>query len=321
MIEQDIQLRANGHLLAGTLSLPAERGKFPVVLMVHGSGPLDRHQNTKGQKLEIFSAFAHHLAQEGIACVRFDKRGCGSSEGDYYTTGHHDLVDDVVCWIDLLQRAEFCQPEQLFLLGHSEGCLVAARASLRRGGIAGLVLLCPFIEPLEEILIRQAQQIEREIVAMKGVGRLVHGLIAGLVGGPVANQRELISKVKMSTKPSVRVWLERVPAKWLRELMSVDACQVFGGTTCPMLLVAGEKDLQCDPKDVDRIAALGRGPVEQRVIADMTHILRCDDQPATLLGSQRLLARPVEAEVLGVVAEWLRSRVASAEALPSASTA
>ncbi len=315
MIERETHIQANNSRLTGTLCLPTAKGLFPVGPMIHGSGPLDRDQNMKGQKLEIFNAVAYRLANSGIASVRFDKRGCGSSEGDYYTAGHHDFVDDVVCWYDSLHRAEFCQPGQLFLLGHSEGCLVAAQASLRRSEIAGLVLLCPFIEPMEDILIRQAHQIEREIAVRKGVGRLVHTLIAWLVGGPVANQRALIRRLKASTKPSIRVWFERVPAKWLRELLSVDASQVFGRITCPLLLVGGEKDLQCDPADVSRIAALGQGPVDQHVIAGMTHVLRCDDQPPTLLGSQRLLAQSVEPELLEVVAEWLRSRTARNERL------
>ncbi len=308
MIEREIHVQADGNRLVGTLCLPAGKGAFPVVLMVHGSGPLDRDQNMKGQKLEIFNALAHHLAQSGIASVRFDKRGCGSSEGDYYTAGHHDLVDDVVCWCDSLRRAECCQAGQLFLLGHSEGCLIAAQASLRRSEIAGLALLCPFIEPMEDILIRQARQIEREIAGRKGVGQLVHALMARLVGGPVANQEALIRKLRISTKPSIRTWFGRIPAKWLRELLHVDASQVFGRITCPMLLVGGEKDLQCDPVDVSRIAALGQGPVDQRIIAGMTHLLRCDDQPPTLFGSRRLLAHPVEAELLEVVAGWMRSR-------------
>lgn len=308
MIEREIHVQANGSRLAGTLCLPGERGPFPVVLMVHGSGPLDRNENMKGQKLEIFNAIAHRLAASGIASVRFDKRGCGSSEGDYHTAGHHDFVDDVVCWYDSLHLADFCRSRQVYLLGHSEGCLISAQASVRRAGIAGLVLLCPFVEPMEDILIRQAHQVEREIGAGKGVARFVNAIVTRLVGGPVANQQALIRKLRTSTKDSIRVWFERIPAKWLRELLSIDASEVFRGVSCPMLLVGGEKDLQCDPADVARIAMLAPGPVDPHVIAGMTHVLRCDDQPATLLGVQRLLALPVDAELLELVAEWMESR-------------
>ncbi len=311
MIEHDLHVQAHDNRLAGTLCLPTREGRFPVVLMAHGSGPLDRDENIKGQKLNVFNAVAHRLAASGIASVRFDKRGCGASEGDYYTAGHHDFVDDVVCWYDALQRAEFSRPGQVFLLGHSEGCLVAAHAVLRRPDVAGVVLLCPFVEPMEEILIRQARQIERESEGKKGAAALVHALVSWFVGGPVASQQSLIRKVKASTTPSFRIGFQRVPAKWFRELLDVDAAQVFGRVACPMLLVGGEKDLQCNPADVPAIAALAQGAVDHHVLAGLTHVLRRDDQPPTILGSGRLLDRPVDPELLEVIAEWLRDRVIS----------
>ncbi len=309
MIERETQVQANDGRLAGTICLPTEAGLFPTVLMVHGSGPLDRDENMKGQALNVFNAVAHRLAKSGIASVRFDKRGCGASEGDYKAAGHHDLVDDVLSWHDSIREAEFCKPERLFLLGHSEGCLVAAQVATRRPETAGLVLLCPFVEPMENILIRQAQQIERELAASTGMSRVTHALLAWVFGGPVARQQTLIRKLKSSSSASVRVGLERVPAKWLRELLSVDASQVFGRVTCAMLLVGGSKDLQCDPADVSRIASLGQGRADQHIISRMTHVLRCDDEPPTLLGSHRLLTEPVDAGLLDLVADWLSARV------------
>lgn len=308
MIEREIDVQANGSRLVGTLCLPAGTGPFPLVLMIHGSGPLDRDQNTKGQKLDIFNTIACALAKNGIASVRFDKRGCGSSQGDYYTAGHLDLVDDVICWYDALHLAEFCRPGKLFLLGHSEGCLVAAQACTHRPKIAGLALLCPFVEPMEDILIRQAGQIEMELAASTGTGRLVYALVNRITGGPVAAQRALIRKIKESTKDSIRVWFNRIPAKWLRELLSTNISEVFRKITLPMLLVGGEKDLQCDPADVTRIAALSQGPVDSRIIPAMTHILRREDGVPTLLGTQRLLARPIDSMLLSRLVEWLQIR-------------
>jgi uncharacterized protein len=308
MIEREIGVEAKGARLAGTLCLPEERGQFPVVLMVHGSGPLDRDQNMKGQKLDVFNSIAHRLAQVGVGSVRYDKRGCGASGGDYYAAGHHELVDDVVGWFDLLVSAEHTRAEQVFLLGHSEGCLVAAQAGLRRPQLAGLILLCPFVEPLDHILMQQAAQIERELKAKTGFARLLVGVVTRLMGTPVANQRANIAKLRSSTEPSLRIRLQRLPAKCLRELLSVDAAQVYAASRCPMLLIGGEKDLQCNPADVSRIAALAIGPVESHVIADLTHLLRRDDQAPTILGAVRLLHQPLDLEVLELVAQWASAR-------------
>ncbi|HYJ10994.1 MAG TPA: alpha/beta fold hydrolase [Polyangiaceae bacterium] len=307
MLERAIDVVANGARLVGTLCLPSERSAFPVVLMVHGSGPLDRDQNMKGQKLDVFNTIAQRLAQVGVGSVRYDKRGCGASQGDYYAAGYHQLVEDVVCWFDLLESAEHTRAEQVFLLGHSEGCLVAAQASLHRPAVAALMLLCPFVEPTEDILMHQAAQIERELEAKTGFAGLVVGLVTRLMGSPVANQRALIGKLRASTEPSLRVGLQRLPAKCLRELLSVDAQQVYAATRCPMLLIGGDKDLQCNPADVSRIASLAVGPVESHVIANLTHLLRRDDQAPTILGAARVLAQPVDAELLELVAQWASS--------------
>lgn len=293
----------------GTLCLPSEQGRFPVVLMVHGSGPLDRDENMKGQKLDVFNTIAHRLARGGIASVRYDKRGCGASQGDYYSAGLQDLVDDVTSWFDELSRQTLVRPDKIFFLGHSEGCLVSARAALDRPQTAGLALLCPFVKPTEDILLSQAAHIERELATKNGLSGALIKLATSLMGGPVANQRKLIQKLKTSTAPSLRVGLQRLPAKCLRDLLNTDAAQVYAATRCPLLLVGGEKDLQCDPADVPTIAALTLGPVESHVILDLTHLLRRDERAPTILGAARLLTQPVDSEVVDRVVEWAQARV------------
>jgi pimeloyl-ACP methyl ester carboxylesterase len=309
MLERPIEVQSHGVQLAGTLCVPDERGRFPVVLMVHGSGPLDRDENMKGQKLDVFNTIAHRLARGGIASVRYDKRGCGASQGDYYSAGLQDLVDDVTSWFDELERQTCVRPDKIFFVGHSEGCLVSARAALGRPQTAGLALLCPFVKPTEDILLSQAAHIERELATKRGLSGAIIKLATSLMGGPVANQRKLIQKLKSSTTPSLRVGLQRLPAKCLRDLLNADAAQVYGATRAPLLLVGGAKDLQCDPADVASIAALASGPVESQVVADLTHLLRRDDQAPTILGAARLLTQPVDSDVVDLVVKWAQARV------------
>jgi pimeloyl-ACP methyl ester carboxylesterase len=311
LIERPIEVQSRGVRLVGTLCLPAEQGPFPIVLMVHGSGPVDRDENMNGQKLDVFNTLAHGLAKGGIASVRYDKRGCGASQGDYYTAGLQELVDDVTCWFDALERDARVRPDRILLLGHSEGCLIAARVSSSRTQTAGLALLCPFAQPTEDILLSQAAHIERELAAKTGLSGAVIKLATSIMGRPVANQRKLIQKLKSTSQPSLRVGLQRLPAKCLRELLSADPAQAYAGARCPLLLVGGEKDLQCDPADVARIAALAAGPVESHVVPNLTHLLRRDEQPPTILGAARLLTQPVDGEVVSLVVKWAQARAAS----------
>jgi len=305
MIERAMNIGAGTNRLSGTACLPSETGCFPTVLMVHGSGPLDRDENMKGQRLDVFNTIAHGLAGAGVASLRYDKRGCGASAGDYYSAGHVDLVDDAVHWCDALRQEVFCAGAPLFVLGHSEGCLIAAQVSVRRPTLAGLVLLCPFVEGMESMLVRQAEQLEKEVDAVSGVGGALERIVAKFLARPVVSQRTLIAKVKASSAETLHVRGQKIPAKWLRELLDIDPTEVFARIVCPMLLVGGEKDLQCRPVDVQRIASVARGVVDAHVVRNLTHVLRVDERQPTLRGSVDLLAKPMEFVVLEVIAEWL----------------
>ena len=154
MIENDITIDSYDNRLSGTACLPEDNRRFPLVLVVHGSGPVDRDENMKGQQLNVFNTIAHYLAREGIASLRYDKRGCGKSSGDYYAAGHSDLVNDAVSWFDALRQCDFVDTDRIFALGHSEGCIIAPQVSLKRPAVAGLILLCPFVDDMESILIK-----------------------------------------------------------------------------------------------------------------------------------------------------------------------
>lgn len=255
MIEHAVDLDVRDARLSATVNLPEHRGRFPLVLMIHGTGPLDRDENMTAQPLNVFNTIAKHLALAGIASLRYDKRGCGKSTGDYYRAGHADLVTDAIAWIDALRPRDFCREDRIFVLGHSEGCIIAPQVSAARRYVAGLVLLCPFVSPVEAVLIQQAGQLEGELDAMTGASGALRRLLGRALGMTVASQRRAIDRLTASTDRTMRVRLQRVPAHALRELIRLDPPAIFRRVRGPMLLVGGEKDLQCDPADVGRIAA------------------------------------------------------------------
>jgi pimeloyl-ACP methyl ester carboxylesterase len=291
-MENDVAIEHAGARLAGTVVAPGV-GRFPTVLMLHGSGPMDRNEDMPGQRLSVFNTFAERLARDGVASLRFDKRGCGASTGDFETAGVHDAVADAVAWIDWLGSADFCDPERIILLGHSEGCLTAPLAIRQRPSVWGAVLICPFVERMETILMRQAAHAEREL-----------GWLLRALARPVPTQRRLIERVRAGNEPNFRVRGQRINAKWLRELLAVDTAEVLRQVTCRTLLIGGAHDRQCDPEDVARAATLLRGPVQAHVVPGLTHVLRRG--PATLLQQHRLLGEPVDERVLELLSTWIR---------------
>lgn len=69
MIEKEITIDSYGNRLSGTVCLPEGNGRFPLVLMLHGSGPLDRDENMKGQRLNVFNTIAHYLIRHAPGCT------------------------------------------------------------------------------------------------------------------------------------------------------------------------------------------------------------------------------------------------------------
>lgn len=306
MHEQEVRIQSGEIELIGTLCVPEREGEFPAVLMVHGSGPLDRDENMKGQQLNIFNAIAHAMAACGIASLRYDKRGCGSSRGDFMKAGHSDLIQDAMRCLDTMAKLDCVSGNDLYILGHSEGCIIAPQVALHRPSVAGLILLCPFVEHIESVMLRQAAQLEKEMDSLPGIPGFLYRVLFAIIGRPRASQRRLIQKVRESDYPIVRTGLTRFPAKWLREMLELDAESIFASTCTPMMLIGGEKDLQCNPRDVFRIAEVAQSQSETLLIENMTHLLRVDEGPATILGSARLSSQAVEPVVIEKTIQWIR---------------
>jgi len=310
MHEIEEHLPRGAFTLAGALTTPRAPGPWPVVLCLHGTGPLDRNEDMRGQRLAVFDTFARRLAEVGVATLRYDKRGAGKSGGSYLEAGQTELLADATAWLDRL--AADARFTRRFALGHSEGTLLAARLSLACP-LDGLALLMPFVQPAEALLLAQADHVEAIIRARRGLGgALGRGLLAlGL--RPSRLQRRLVARIRASERPTLRHFGVRVPARSLRELMAIDPAAVYAAVRVPTLLVGGAKDVQCDPADV-HVIARALGPLATAVVIDdLTHVLRRHAGPVDLTTHARLLGAPIDPEVLSTVTTWIGARAARAD--------
>ena len=108
IIERKITFQSSSLTLEGTLLLPGADRKYPAVLLLPGSGQVDRDENTSKLAINVMREIANNLASQGIATFRYDKRGVGASQGDYWTTGFHDRVSDAevaLAWLNPRTRS------------------------------------------------------------------------------------------------------------------------------------------------------------------------------------------------------------------------
>lgn len=125
--------------LAGTLTLPNKNGKFPVAILISGSGPQDRDESFMGHK--PFLVLSDHLTKQGIGVLRFDDRGHGKSTGDFGNATTEDFSKDVLSAIAYLKTRNDINIKKIGLIGHSEGGIIAPLAANNSKDVAFMVLL------------------------------------------------------------------------------------------------------------------------------------------------------------------------------------
>lgn len=310
MREEEVSFVSAGLRLAGTLAFPSRapdtpsgvyRRAFPAVLMIPGSGPVDRNESAKRFPLNIFGQLAEQLAEEGFCSLRYDKRGVGASEGNFWNAGFFDNIADAEAALVFLRAHKRVKAGEVFVLGHSEGAYIATRLAAEHPELAGVVLIAGGARSPEEELKWQAR---RAAETLTGLPRLLAKLLRLDL---VRSQEKQIQRAKQARQDSYRVQLfGRVNAKWLRELLSYDPTLDLSRISCPTLALAGAKDIQVDPGNLERMAELVKAPFAYHLVPDLTHLLRAEAGQPTLTSYRRQARQPVDPRVMKLVLEWLK---------------
>lgn len=105
----------NGNItLQGTLLLPKNKPIKSVVILIHGSGNIDR--TNRAQRIQ-----AEQLAKMGIAVLHYDKRGVGKSSGDWKKASLFDLAEDAVAGAKRLEQHPGLKNVKIGFMGFSQG--------------------------------------------------------------------------------------------------------------------------------------------------------------------------------------------------------
>lgn len=130
--ESSVILKINNDQLFGTLTVPDLTKKYPVALIIAGSGPTDRDGNNPMMKNNSLKMLAEALAKNGIASLRYDKRGIGESKASAISESSlvfENYTEDAKSWINFLKQDK--RFSQLVIIGHSEGSLIGMIAGAK----------------------------------------------------------------------------------------------------------------------------------------------------------------------------------------------
>lgn len=248
--------------LAGTM-LRSAAGEGPVALIIPGSGPTDRDgNNPMGVKAASYRLLAEGLAAKGITTVRIDKRGMfGSSSAvpNPNAVTIADYVSDTAAWVRAVK--EQTGVPCVWLIGHSEGGLVALAAAHETDDLCGLVLVAAPGRPMGEVIRQQLRANPANAPFVEAADAAIDRLNSG-------------QKVDVSSLPEPLLPLFSPAVQdYLISALALDPAELAARIDLPILVVQGAKDLQVSVADAERLKAANSSAV-LRIFPNATHTLK-----------------------------------------------
>lgn len=150
--EESITFGSEEYPLTGALTYPKDGTDYPVVILVHGSGPNDMDE-TIGPN-SPFKDIAYALGEQGIGVLRYNKRTFEHSntiikEVETLTV-YEETIDDVVYAYNYLKKEKNIEAN-IYILGHSLGGYLMPRITTEVPEANGYMMLAGSASPLEDI--------------------------------------------------------------------------------------------------------------------------------------------------------------------------
>ncbi len=299
--ESEVRFGADPFVLNGTLSLPKGAGAFPAVVIVHGSGPHNR-DGLLGP-LTPYRDLAHGLASRGIAALRYDKRtftyGADMAIDTSFTIDD-ESTDDALSAVRFLRQQGDIDSARIFILGHSQGGMVAPRILARDGEIAGGILLAAPTRPFSSVLDEQ-------------LAYLAQVNTDTLESAEFATLRELVKNYQQVVAGASYADAFGEAGLYFESLDAVDPLGEARDLAQPLLILQGERDYQATMADFaawgDEFAADTR--MTLRSYPALNHMFMAQGDPARLAIPQDY-ATPgfVDGAVIDDIAAWIGAQAA-----------
>ncbi len=313
---------SNGVRIYGTLTLPNSSKKSPACLFIGGSFPQTRDGNLDNSQIDwfptplpernLFLDEAKILERLGIATFRYDKRGCGQSEGDFNTTSLFDLVSDARRAWQWLRGLPKIDTERIGVLGQSEGAVIALMLAAQDPDICFYIWQGGIYNNLEQIIKWQAEafwqserakidNFQQNVPLMYWIYKKMDNLIAS------AKRGEKFFQLGDEN------WSKNLYLQDLKEHFENPPSAFVDKVKCPVLILHGDMDHNTPPKEAllmqQALLKAGKKNVTAYIFPGLDHSFR-------RLGSRNedfvtAMSRPLDPVMPEALTNWLSSLVNS----------
>ncbi|MGG4264754.1 alpha/beta hydrolase family protein [Peribacillus simplex] len=271
-----VQANLKKGTINGLLEIPKNKGPFPVMIIIAGSGPTDKDGNTIASpgKNNSLKMLAESLAEKGIASIRYDKRGIGENmklAGKEEDLRFEQYIDDAAAWVQFAKKdGRF---SKIGIIGHSEGSLIGMAAA-KKTETDIFISLAGAGEPIDKVLVKQLEEQlspallteSKDILTNLKQGKQVETVNA-----------DLYSIFRPSVQPYMISWIQYNPIELVKELK------------IPVLIVNGNRDIQV-PATNAKALHKEKGDSELLLLEKMNHVLK--EAPADRAGNLATYTNP-----------------------------
>lgn len=259
--DQQVYFHTDTLRLAGTLSLPDTVSRHPAVIFISGSGQHTRDVPIFG--FRVFKTLARPFLEAGFAVLRYDDRGAGDSEaGDLRQVDSRDFARDAYSAYQLLETHPNIDPDQIGVLGHSEGGLIACLLTEMETPAFLILVAAPAVQGKRVMLSQSRALLRAQNIRPDHVQKAVdyNRIVYNELMQPEPDSTliyetlyEAISSQSLLDQPDrfkqmAQRELASVTTQWFRFFISFDPGELLEQAHMPVLAVYGSKDLQIVPE-------------------------------------------------------------------------
>lgn len=297
--ERTITVHSGHWDLPGAVTVPKGTGPFPVLVLVHGSGPNDQDETIGANK--TFKDLAWGLSSRGIAVLRYTKRswqyGAKSVDDLNSFTVKEETVDDARAAVAMMSTMSGINPKRIFVVGHSLGAFVGPRIAAGDDLVAGLILMAGNTRPLEDLVVEQIRHIAK-----------LNGAITTAAQTRIDAAEESAREFKNpELKPGMSVHLLQttLPASYVLDLRNYDPAETAAALTIPIYVLQGGRDYQVGLADFEGWEkALGDKPnVSFKLYPELNHPFIAGIGPSSPVEYTK--PGHVPEEVIADIAAWV----------------
>jgi len=280
--------------LSGTLTSPNGLTKFPVAVLISGSGQTDRDETIGKHK--IFKTLAEYLSNNGIGVLRYDDRGGFKSSGPSVANSTtQELALDVEAAVEYLENIE--KFENVGFIGHSEGGGIGPIVISKVKDVSFFVSLAGPGVTGKEVLLKQNRDIYLGVgVKEEHINHYLDSFFEPVLDFMVSendsttkankikslgeNYREKYKgenfALSMNTnETNIPVFMRQLNSKWFVSFIQFNPKPYWKQVDCPTLALKGSLDVQVEVKsNLGAIESLKNKHIETKVLENHNHLFQ-----------------------------------------------